>query len=98
MVARLCDRNPVISPDALVDEMVPPSTFDHVSFDSYIPDPNEPSQAQAVAKARDFVAREIAPNMAEWERDGELPRDLQLTDDERAIAGTAALALAEWSV
>ncbi len=57
MVARLCDRNPVISPDALVDEMVPPSTFDHVSFDSYIPDPNEPSQAQAVAKARDFVAR-----------------------------------------
>ena len=29
----------------------------------------------------------------------ELPRDLQLTDDdERAIAGTAALALAEWSV
>ena len=56
MVARLCDRNPVISPDALVDEMVPPSTFDHVSFDSYIPDPNEPSQAQAVAKARDFVA------------------------------------------
>lgn len=57
MVARLCDRNPVISPDALVDDMVPPSTFDHVSFDSYIPDPNEPSQAQAVSKARDFVAR-----------------------------------------
>ncbi|MDL9936411.1 cell division protein ZapE [Gordonia sp. ABSL1-1] len=57
MVARLCDRNPATSPDALIDEMVPPSTFDEVSFDSYIPDPNEPSQAQAVAKARDFVAR-----------------------------------------
>lgn len=26
--------------------------------------------------ARDFVAREIAPHMDEWERDGELPRDL----------------------
>ncbi|MFC5997490.1 acyl-CoA dehydrogenase family protein [Quadrisphaera sp. GCM10027208] len=25
---------------------------------------------------RDFVAREIAPHMEEWERDGELPRDL----------------------
>ncbi|MBD0861420.1 cell division protein ZapE [Gordonia sp. zg691] len=57
MVARLCDRNPATSPDALIDEMVPPSTFDEVSFDSYIPDPNEPSQAEAVAKARDFVAR-----------------------------------------
>ncbi|AFR48824.1 cell division protein ZapE [Gordonia sp. KTR9] len=57
MVARLCDRNPATSPDALIDEMVPPSTFDDVSFDSYIPDPNEPSQAEAVAKARDFVVR-----------------------------------------
>ncbi|GAB42014.1 hypothetical protein GOTRE_006_00470 [Gordonia terrae NBRC 100016] len=56
-MARLCDRNPATSPDALIDEMVPPSTFDDVSFDSYIPDPNEPSQAEAVAKARDFVVR-----------------------------------------
>ncbi|MFT4087545.1 MAG: AFG1/ZapE family ATPase, partial [Gordonia sp. (in: high G+C Gram-positive bacteria)] len=57
MVARLSDRNPVISPDALIGEMVPPSMFDEVSFDSYIPDPNEPSQSAAVSKARDFVAR-----------------------------------------
>ncbi len=57
MTARLCDRNPVVAPEALILEMVPPSTFDLVSFDSYIPDPGEPSQAQAVSKARDFVAR-----------------------------------------
>ncbi|GAC68874.1 cell division protein ZapE [Gordonia soli] len=57
MAARLSDRNPEVAPESLVDELVPPSTFDEVSFDSYIPDPNEPSQAQAVAKARDFVAR-----------------------------------------
>ncbi|MBD1321843.1 cell division protein ZapE [Gordonia hankookensis] len=57
MTARLCDRNPMVAPEALIDEMVPPSTFDTVSFDSYIPDPAEPSQAQAVSKARDFVAR-----------------------------------------
>ncbi len=57
MVARLCDRNPTVAPESLIDEMVPPSTFDHVSFDSYIPDPNEPSQSQAVTKARDFVER-----------------------------------------
>lgn len=57
MQARLSDRNPAVAPEALIDEMVPPSTFDDVSFDSYIPDPNEPSQAEAVAKARDFVQR-----------------------------------------
>ena len=57
MAARLCDRNPATSADALIDEMVPPSTFDDVSFDSYIPDPNEPTQAAAVAKAREFVER-----------------------------------------
>ncbi|GAA3960591.1 cell division protein ZapE [Gordonia caeni] len=57
MVARLSDKNPVIPGDALIGEMVPPPMFDEVSFDSYIPDPNEPSQAAAVAAARDFVAR-----------------------------------------
>ena len=57
MVASLVDRNPVVSPDALIDEMVPPPTFDEVSFDSYIPDPNEPTQSQAVDAARDFVTR-----------------------------------------
>lgn len=60
MVARLSDKNPVIEADALIGEMVPPSMFDHVSFDSYIPDPNEPSQAAAVASARGFVARAAA--------------------------------------
>lgn len=57
MVASLVDRNPVVSPDALIDEMVPPPTFDEVSFNTYIPDPNEPTQSQAVDAARDFVTR-----------------------------------------
>ncbi len=35
--------------------MVPPPTFDEVSFASYIPDPKEPSQAAAVRKAEDFA-------------------------------------------
>ncbi len=60
MVARLSDNNPVIAADALIGEMVPPSMFDHVSFDSYIPDPNEPTQAAAVAAGRDFVTRASA--------------------------------------
>lgn len=39
--------------------MVPPPTFDEVSFGSYIPDPNEPSQAAAVRKAEDFAAQVV---------------------------------------
>ncbi|MFW0790417.1 cell division protein ZapE [Gordonia sp. CPCC 205333] len=57
MTSKLCDRNPVVAPEALIAEMVPPPTFDDVSFDSYIPDPNEPSQAAAVSAARSFVER-----------------------------------------
>jgi cell division protein ZapE len=57
MPARLSDRTPQVAPEALVDEMVPPSMFDEVSFDSYIPDPDEPSQAEAVQAARSFVER-----------------------------------------
>ncbi|MGB6245604.1 cell division protein ZapE [Gordonia sp. (in: high G+C Gram-positive bacteria)] len=57
MLARLSDRNPVLAPDQLIGEMIPPTMFDEVSFDSYIPDPNEPSQTAAVNATRDFVAR-----------------------------------------
>ncbi|GGC59654.1 cell division protein ZapE [Hoyosella rhizosphaerae] len=55
MTARLIDRNPVIPADQLVAQMVPPAMFNEVSFDSYIPDPNEPSQAAAVDSAREFA-------------------------------------------
>ncbi|WP_026917794.1 cell division protein ZapE [Gordonia shandongensis] len=57
MLARLCDRTPDLAPEQMIDEMIPPRMFDEVSFDSYIPDPNQPSQAAAVTAARDFVAR-----------------------------------------
>jgi cell division protein ZapE len=54
MPARLVDRNPVVPSDQLIAQMVPPAMFDDVSFSSYIPDPNEPSQAEAVKKAEEF--------------------------------------------
>ncbi|MFC8046951.1 cell division protein ZapE [Nocardia sp. NPDC057353] len=59
MPARLVDRHPEVPADQLVAQMVPPPMFDEVSFSSYIPDPNEPSQAAAVRKAEEF-AGEIA--------------------------------------
>ena len=44
----LCAREPHVPADRLVAEMVPPPRFDAVRFDTYIPDPNQPSQAEAV--------------------------------------------------
>ncbi|ONM47721.1 cell division protein ZapE [Nocardia donostiensis] len=57
MHERLVDRHPEVPADQLVAQMVPPPMFDEVSFDSYIPDPAEPSQAAAVAAARAFAER-----------------------------------------
>lgn len=56
MQERLVDRHPEVPADQLVAQMVPPPMFDEVSFSSYIPDPKEPSQAAAVAKAESFAA------------------------------------------
>ncbi|WP_278312961.1 cell division protein ZapE [Lolliginicoccus levis] len=55
MTARLVDRTPVIPADQLVAQLVPPAMFNEVSFDSYIPDPAEPSQEAAVNAAREFA-------------------------------------------
>ncbi|MBF6277404.1 ATPase [Nocardia sp. 852002-20019_SCH5090214] len=57
MQQRLVDRHPEVPADQLIAQMVPPPTFDEVSFASYIPDPKEPSQAAAVRAAEDFAAR-----------------------------------------
>lgn len=60
MVSRLVDVTPVVPADQLVAQMVPPSMFDDVSFDSYIPDPAQPSQAAAVAVCRQFAETVVA--------------------------------------
>jgi len=39
----------------LLAELVPPAEFANVSFDSYIPDPNFPSQSEARTKASEFT-------------------------------------------
>ncbi len=53
-VAGLVDRRPSVTPERLVAQLVPPPTFADVSFDTYRPDPNEPSQAAAVGHCRRF--------------------------------------------
>lgn len=64
MPMRLVDRRPEVPADQLVAQMVPPPMFDEVGFDTYIPDPNEPSQAAAVASARAFAEKVTAIHKA----------------------------------
>ncbi|MFD9982999.1 cell division protein ZapE [Streptomyces massasporeus] len=52
----LCAREPHVPADRLVAEMVPPPRFDSVRFSTYIPDPNQPSQTEAVRVLEDFAA------------------------------------------
>ncbi|MER6092394.1 cell division protein ZapE [Streptomyces bluensis] len=52
----LCTREPYVPADRLVAEMVPPPRFDSVRFDTYIPDPNQPSQTEAVRVLSGFAA------------------------------------------
>jgi cell division protein ZapE len=57
---RLTDREPVVPPASLVAAMVPPPRFDGARFDTYLPDPEQPSQAQAVRVLTEF-ARTLTP-------------------------------------
>ncbi|KUO03437.1 cell division protein ZapE [Streptomyces caeruleatus] len=52
----LCAREPHVPADRLVAEMVPPPRFDSVRFSTYIPDPNQPSQIEAVDVLEAFAA------------------------------------------
>ncbi|GGX06139.1 cell division protein ZapE [Streptomyces lomondensis] len=52
----LCAREPHVPADRLVAEMVPPPRFDSVRFSTYIPDPNQPSQTEAVKVLEGFAA------------------------------------------
>ncbi|KPI10840.1 AFG1-family ATPase [Actinobacteria bacterium OK074] len=52
----LCAREPHVPADRLVAEMVPPPRFDSVRFDTYVPDPDQPSQTEAVRVLEGFAA------------------------------------------
>ena len=52
--SHLVDRHPTVSPERLIAQLIPPPTFTDVSFDTYRPDPAEPTQAAAVTACRSF--------------------------------------------
>jgi cell division protein ZapE len=56
MTASLLDRSPTMSGDEIAASLVPPRQFDDATLENYTPDPDYPSQAQAVEKVRVFAA------------------------------------------
>jgi cell division protein ZapE len=52
----LCAREPRVPADRLVAELVPPPRFDAVRFATYVPDPAQPSQSEAVRVLESFAA------------------------------------------
>ncbi|MBT4908527.1 MAG: cell division protein ZapE [Microbacteriaceae bacterium] len=68
-VQSLLDRHPVMSTEAMLAHFVPPAQFRKASLDNYVPNPDFPSQAQALEKAREFV-RPVAAAPSGWKRLG----------------------------
>ena len=56
VTAHLTDRHPTLNAAEMVRHLVPPRQFVEASLDSYRPDDNYPSQAEAVTAIREFVA------------------------------------------
>lgn len=83
MPLALSDRNPDVPRDRLLAELVPPPRFADVSFESYRPDPEQPSQQQAVDELRGFVQRINAPARKKvfsfsWRSSGDEPEGVYL--------------------
>ena len=55
----LVDRHPTVSPERLIAQLVPPQTFVDVRFDSYRPDPAEPTQSAAVESCLQFCQEAV---------------------------------------
>jgi len=74
VTARLVDRDPVVSIDRIVAELVPPPHFARESFKTYLPDPGEPTQEAARAALMVFADRlHTAEPARRWWRRGAPP-------------------------
>lgn len=67
MAGALVEREPVVSRDDLVAALVPPPLFARVSFETYLPDPDQPTQQAAVEALRRFADTiEHPPEQGRW--------------------------------
>jgi len=56
MIQSLLDRAPTMTGDEMAASLVPPRQFDDATLENYRPDPDYPSQAEAVERVRAFAA------------------------------------------
>ena len=61
MVLALADRRPEVAASEIIAMLAPPPRFAAVRFGTYLPDPEHPSQAAAVAAGQAFAARHSQP-------------------------------------
>ena len=61
-IERLSERAPSVSAEQLLEGFRPSERFGEVSFDTYRPDPSQPSQAEAVEVLKRFAASIQAPS------------------------------------
>ena len=61
MPVSLVERTPQVPASQLVGALVPPPRFDAARFETYVPDPAQPSQAAAVAALQGFAGRMAQP-------------------------------------
>ena len=54
-IVALSERNPQVTSEELLEGFHPSYRFGEVSFDTYIPDPDHPSQTEAVERLREFA-------------------------------------------
>ena len=69
-VGHLVDRHPSVTPERLIAQLVPPPTFADVSFETYQPDPAEPSQSAALQSCRQFCDQAVVRRAGKKKRFG----------------------------
>lgn len=53
----LIDRSPTVTGEEIIADLVPPPQFETASFDNYVPQPEYPSQNEALQRLRAFTQR-----------------------------------------
>jgi cell division protein ZapE len=67
-VRSLAQVVPVVPPQRLVAELVPPAHFAQATFSTYVPDPDHPSQGAAVERLQTAAARITSAGSSSWFR------------------------------
>jgi cell division protein ZapE len=64
----LVDHNPTLSGEEIIAHLVPPRQFESATLESYRPDPNYPSQQEAIAAVGSFTSAWTAPRTGFFSR------------------------------